>query len=283
MTIKQMLLTPNKYSRPKIALKKITKIAVHYVGNPSTTALNNRNYFESLKDQVPDSTGKYWKGRTWNGEPVAIRYVSSHYIVGLDGEVIQCIPDDEIAYTTNQANAYSIGIETCHPRADGVFNDATYISLCELCAALLIKYKLTENDLIRHYDVTKKQCPLAWSPTKYQSANIATAKWQTFKNDVKNCMQGKKVTRNNTVDVVAIVTPDYLYKVKINSPDGSLNVRTGAGINYPIAKKGRSSVILKNGFIYTIIKEQKVGDSIWGKLMSEAGWINVSEKYCIKL
>ena len=50
MKIKTMLLTPNKYSRPQIELKKVTKIAVHYVGNPSSSAQANRNYFESLKD-----------------------------------------------------------------------------------------------------------------------------------------------------------------------------------------------------------------------------------------
>ena len=121
MTIQEMFLTPNKYSRPQIPLKEVKKIAVHYVGNPNTSALANRNYFENCKEGG--------------------RYVSSHYIVGLKGEVIQCIPLDEWSYCTNQANGYSISIETCHPRSDGVFNDSTYISLCELCAMLLNKFR----------------------------------------------------------------------------------------------------------------------------------------------
>ena len=75
MTIQEMFLTPNKYSRPQIPLKEVKKIAVHYVGNPNTSALANRNYFENCKEGG--------------------RYVSSHYIVGLKGEVIQCIPLDE--------------------------------------------------------------------------------------------------------------------------------------------------------------------------------------------
>ena len=29
-------------------MKKVTDIAIHYVGNPGTTAQANRNYFESL-------------------------------------------------------------------------------------------------------------------------------------------------------------------------------------------------------------------------------------------
>ena len=46
MTITEMFLTPNKYSRPQIKLEKVTKIAVHYVGNPRSTAKNNRDYFK---------------------------------------------------------------------------------------------------------------------------------------------------------------------------------------------------------------------------------------------
>ena len=157
MTIQEMFLTPNKYSRPQTPLKDVKKIAIHYVGNPNTSALANRNYFENCK----------------NGG----RYVSSHFIVGLKGEIIQCIPTNEWSYCTNQANSYSISIETCHPKSDGVFNDSTYVSLCELCAMLLKKFGLTTDDLIRHYDITAKQCPLHWTPTKYQSEAVATARW----------------------------------------------------------------------------------------------------------
>ena len=44
------LLTPNEYSRPGIATNKITGIVVHYTANPGATAMNNRDYFEGLKD-----------------------------------------------------------------------------------------------------------------------------------------------------------------------------------------------------------------------------------------
>ena len=44
------LLTPNDYSRPKEALESVQNIVIHYVANPMTSALSNRNYFEGLKD-----------------------------------------------------------------------------------------------------------------------------------------------------------------------------------------------------------------------------------------
>lgn len=141
MKINEMFLTPNKYSRPGIKLEKVTKIAVHYVGNPKSTAKNNRDYFENLKDTHE-------------------RYVSAHFIIGLEGEIIQCIPLNEWSYCTNQANGYSISIECCHPDSTGKFNDATEDSLVELCAYLCKKYGLSADDVIRHYDVTGKHCPL---------------------------------------------------------------------------------------------------------------------------
>lgn len=161
--ITTMFLTPNKYSRPQTPLKKVTKIAVHYVGNANTTALANRNYFNSLAD-------------------TKTTYASSHYIIGLEGEIIQCIPENEVAYCTNSANSYSISIENCHPKADGKFTDKTRQSLIELCADICERYNLDpEKDIIRHYDVSGKRCPLYWvnHPDDFQS----------FKREVKDYVQ----------------------------------------------------------------------------------------------
>ena len=277
MTIQEMFLTPNKYSRPQIPLKEVKKIAVHYVGNPNTSALANRNYFENCKEGG--------------------RYVSSHYIVGLKGEVIQCIPLDEWSYCTNQANGYSISIECCHPKSDGIFNDSTYVSLCELCAMLLKKFNLTTNDLIRHYQITGKQCPIHWCPTKYQSEAVATARWDRFKQDVQTVMDGGKVTRNNTVDITEAsikgniakpignppspTTSTLPYHVRILDKSG-LNVRRGAGITNPIVACANYNEI------YTIVDEVQIGNSKWGLLKSykngRNGWINVTEgKYVTKV
>lgn len=178
MNIQEKLLTVNQYSRPGIKRNSTTKIAVHYVGNPGTSAIANRNYFENCK-----STGVY---------------VSSNYIVGLDGEVIRCVPDDEIAYCTNQANSYSISIETCHPDSTGKFNSKTYASLVELCAVLLKKYKLTENDLIRHFDVTGKVCPRCFVPASSggTDTNDETA-WKKFKADVRGKLNGSVTVTNS--------------------------------------------------------------------------------------
>lgn len=135
--IQEMLLTPSIYTRPLTKLKP-TAIAWHYVGNPNTSALANRNYFENLS-----------KTHTTKA--------SSHYIIGLDGEILHLIPDDEQSFCTNEANSYAISVECCHPDETGKFNDKTYKSMVWLGRYLMNRYGITKN--IRHYDVTKKCCP----------------------------------------------------------------------------------------------------------------------------
>lgn len=134
------LLTPNEYSRPQTPLEKVNGVVIHYVANPGTTGWNNHKYFENLKDTHTTR-------------------VSSHFIIGLDGTIIQCIPLDEIAYASNERNEDTISIECCHPKEDGKFTKETYESLVRLTAWLAGEYNLKKDDIIRHYDVTGKICP----------------------------------------------------------------------------------------------------------------------------
>lgn len=160
------LLTPNDYSRPGIATETIKNIVVHYTANPGTTAQQNRDFFESLKDTHDNS-------------------VSSHFVVGLDGEIIQCIPTAERAYASNQRNYNTVSIECCHMDETGKFNDSTYNSVIELCAWLCCKFNLQAEDVIRHYDVTGKCCP------KYFVDN--PEEWDKFIQDVADYIKDNAV------------------------------------------------------------------------------------------
>lgn len=274
MTIKEMFLTLNKYSRPGILLERVKKIVVHYIGNPNTTALANRNYFENLKAQIPDRTSTYCLNKDgsyqlYKGERVKLRWVSAHLIVGMSGEVIQCIPFNEWSYCSNQANGYSISIECCHPDATGKFTVATEKSLTELCAYLCELFGLDpEKDIIRHYDVTGKQCPLYWSPTKYVSKATADARFNGFKARVKYTLSCGETAENDDNDV-----PSVPFTVQVIDP--ALNIRTAAGVNNKAV-----GVIRASNVKYTIVEVKQVGSAVWGKLKSGAGWINITEKYC---
>ena len=138
--VTQDLLTVNSYSRPGIALNKVNAVVVHYTANPGSSAKANRDYFENLKTSHTTKA-------------------SSHYVIGLDGQILQIIPLEEMSYASNSRNTDTIAIECCHPDDTGKFNDKTYDSLVELVAWLCNKYGLSTDEVIRHYDVTGKNCP----------------------------------------------------------------------------------------------------------------------------
>lgn len=175
-SIQKMLLTKNVNSRPGIELKKVNGVVIHYTANPGTDAEANRNYFEGRKDEPDESSNK----------------VSSHYIIGLDGTIIQCIPLNEIAYASNNRNSDTISIECCHPDETGRFSDDTYNSLVHLAAWLCGKYQLSRDSVIRHYDVTGKMCPL------YYVDNGKA--WDKLKDDIWNYFLKCKRTRNTDKD-----------------------------------------------------------------------------------
>lgn len=156
------LLTVNPYSRPGKKTEKINGIVMHYTANPGATAMDNRNYFEGLKDSHETKT-------------------SSNFIVGLDGEIVQCVPTWEVAYASNDRNSDTVSIECCHPDESGKFNQKTYKSMVELTAWLCLKFGLTQEDVIRHYDVTGKNCP------KYFVEDEKV--WEQFKEDIKSVLE----------------------------------------------------------------------------------------------
>lgn len=110
---------------------------------------------------------------------------SSHYIVGLDGEIIQCIPQNEISYASNNRNKDTISIECCHPGKDGKFNEKTYDSVVRLTAWICKMYGLSSQNVIRHYDVTGKMCPKYY--VKHEQA------WREFCNKVQECLEKRLI------------------------------------------------------------------------------------------
>lgn len=156
------LLTVNEYSRPAAALKKVKGVVIHYTANPGTDALANRNYFEGLKDSH-------------------VTKASSHFVIGLDGAIVQCIPSTEIAYASNERNQDTISIECCIEDDTGKFNQATYDAAVHLTAWLVEHFKLETKDVIRHFDVTGKACPKYF--VDFPSA------WEQFLADVQEYLE----------------------------------------------------------------------------------------------
>lgn len=155
--ILENFLTVSEYNRPGTKLACVNNIFVHYTANPGTSAAQNRSYFENL-------------GQTHE------RAASAHFIIGYEGEIVQCIPLEEEAYAVVERNGDSISIECCFLEEDGSFTQETYDSLIKMLAWLTDKYDLEPQDILRHYDCGGKLCPIYY--VEHEDA------WQKLLEDV---------------------------------------------------------------------------------------------------
>lgn len=217
---------------PKLyAIRNFKGVVAHWTANTDkgAHAKANRNYFNNTD-----------------------RFASAHYIVD-DHSIIQCLRNNEVGYhvgglrylpdgerireTANLTpNYFLIGFEMCVNK-DGDWNK-TYRNSAELAAYLLGKFRLTTNDLYRHYDITGKDCPKMMLEPK---------PWQDFKDLISSIM--------------AEALPVQLYKGAVNANE--LNVRSGPGTQHPVQR-----VLPRNTRVGVY---QQQGD--WG-LIAKGAWVN---------
>lgn len=130
-------------------------IVVHYTANKGDTAQNNLDYF------AREVTG-----------------TSAHYFVDENG-VGQSVQDTDTAWHCGSdnprhpycRNSNSIGVEMCN--SFGIVPDAVRDNTVKLVCSLMDKYGIDVNHVLRHYDVTGKNCPSPWV--------LVPADWMEFK------------------------------------------------------------------------------------------------------
>lgn len=184
MTITQMILNKTAKGRPGKTIKP-KGLVIHWTANTGrgANAWANRNYFNTTD-----------------------RAASAHYIVD-DKEIIQCLPENEMAYHVG-ANSYksaalqrlsrypndcTIGIEIC-VNSDGNFEKALRNAV-ELAADICHRYGWNRNNLWRHYDITGKDCPKFFvdNPTAVRYGfSSAAGGWERFKADVECLLADRK-------------------------------------------------------------------------------------------
>jgi len=177
MEVKQKLLTKNAWSRPGRKVHKIRAIVLHWTAGPKDTPEGVYSWFEQRK-----------KGKTGFG--------SAHFCVGMDGETMQFLPQDEMAYhvgsktyteeglaLSRYPNDCTLGIEMCPINIEGEFTDSTWNATVELTAALLKEYGLTTDNITTHQKIVGwKDCP-RWFVRFPKELD-------RFKEDVKKSLDG---------------------------------------------------------------------------------------------
>ena len=189
-------LLTNGNARPQLKLKCVRAIVMHWTANTGkgANAIANRNFFNRETTKA-----------------------SAHYIVD-SKNIIRCIPDDEVAYHVGakqytafgesikaagkSPNFSTIGIEMC-VNSDDDFAVMKYISRA-LAAKLLLVNHLTIDDLVRHYDITGKNCPQFLLEEK---------DWEEFKELVLDILKKSSAYKERKYGIV-------------NTESSGLNVRT---------------------------------------------------------
>lgn len=161
VTVTGMLLTPNEYSRPQLALEEVSGIVIHQAETVGASAVAVRNSYEELRISKSN-------------------HESVHLIIGLEGEIVQCIPLNEVAYASKDRNNDTISIEVCIYNESGQFNAKTYETLVAALANLCDEFGLKPDDIIRHYDATGTKCPAYYVDNEDS--------WLKLKSDVKSFM-----------------------------------------------------------------------------------------------
>lgn len=136
---------PISYSPLTRSLKRIKFIVVHFTGNYCDSAFANAKYFNST------NTSK----------------TGAHLFID-DSYVYQSIAPYRIAYAVGKKygdaklwrmckNSNSISVELCS--TNGAPSAAT-LENAEICIKrLMLKYNIPVERVVRHYDVTGKDCP----------------------------------------------------------------------------------------------------------------------------
>lgn len=156
------------------------------------------------------------------------RNASAHYFVD-NNSITQVVLDNDCAFHVGDGkgkygitNKNSLGVEQC--RVNGVITSVTVNNTLDLVVILMKKYGIPESNVVRHYDASRKNCPASFN------SNSKWSGWDKFKKDLHDRLNPEPVFE------YGIVTAD------------SLNVRSGAGTQYPVigsVKKGEKVKIDK--------------------------------------
>ena len=117
------------------------------------------------------------------------RGASAHYFVD-DKQILRIIKDEHKSWHCGDGkgkygirNENSIGIEMCI-NSDGDFNK-TYSNTLKLTKYLMEKYNIPLENVVRHYDASRKLCPNVFKENNWE-------KWEKFKQDLKQIDKEQK-------------------------------------------------------------------------------------------
>jgi N-acetylmuramoyl-L-alanine amidase len=112
------------------------------------------------------------------------RNASAHYFIDSEN-IIQLVEDSDISFHCGDGkgkygilNSTSIGIEICMNHKNLEELEQAYKLTIELVVHLMKKYDIPLENVVRHYDASRKMCPFHLSKDNWKA-------WNTFKNRIE--------------------------------------------------------------------------------------------------
>lgn len=166
--------TCKHYSKPN-KCRNIEYIVIHYTGN--TASSENQCKYYSHCSRV-----------------VSVHYVCSEHIAWevLDPNMIAFHVTGKRA--CRNETAIGVDLETCKvdqstcsaSDLDWYHTQGTLQNAAELVAYLMVKYNVSLDHVLRHYDVTKKQCPASMVGKKIRFNGLTgDDEWHRFKDMIQ--------------------------------------------------------------------------------------------------
>lgn len=225
----------------------IKYIVLHYTANDGDRALSNAKYFQSAHKPA----------------------TSAHYFVD-DNMIVRSVPDNYTAYSVGGnkyadsvvtgggrlygtvTNANSISIEMCDVKKDGKYQatEETMENAADLCRKLMKKYHIGISNVIRHFDVTGKHCPVYF---------MDLAAWERFKDRLRE-------HRFAAGKVYVAMQPFYLRssygmeganKVPYDMLSPALRKKCRKRFGYAIFRKGKT---------FRLDRVEYDGYNVWGRI-----------------
>ena len=199
MEIKRNITTKNFDSG---SINRIKYIVLHFTANNGDTAYGNTNYFKSYRGS------------------------SAHYFID-ENDIYQSIEDKNIAWHCGAKkykhstcrNSNSLGVELCSrkdSKGNYYFMDKTVDNAVELIKMLMDKYNVPIANVIRHYDVTGKNCPEPF---------VRDVKaWNNFKDRLEEKVVKQNIKINSKVKSVDAINKDGYTYIKIRDLSDILNI-----------------------------------------------------------
>ena len=199
-------------------------------------------------------------GNHWNNPSSSIGKVCVHSFIGYDKNknvrVANILPYTYACWGCGRGlnGSYNynptghIQIEMCEDDLKNAdYFNQIFTTAAEYCAMLCKQFNLSPDTIVSHAEAYKKG---------YASNHGDCDHWLKIYGKTMDDFRALVASFLN-------VSANYIVRVTASV----LNVREGAGTNYKVVTS------VKKNEAYTIVEERVVGNDVWGKLKSGAGWI----------